>query len=197
MDEMEQRIYDVFVSANEDQTTRGFNWYSEYRALLRANSNGFTIEQACGVIGVSSINTNPARGMKWARDFMHGLIERGHLDIAVYRASVILVEMPNATFDEIRDTACSPKVKARKVRNFACNTYTAGAECNHAVACITVDRWANRIARNDFTLGVPSGADYDAVAQAYRNVAAYVNLPVAVLQAITWVVVAEPNGPKN
>jgi hypothetical protein len=193
--EMEDRILEAFNSANADQIARGTVWYSEYRSLAITNGNNLSIEQIAGLVGVSSINTNPAQGMRWISKFARG-IAGGHLPIVCERGTQIIAAT-NSTFDAIREIACPSTSPARKVRNFACNTYTGGATCKHEIPCVTVDRWANRVATGDAKAGVPSGKNYDAIANAYRNVAITLNLPVAIVQAITWVVVAEPNGPKN
>jgi hypothetical protein len=196
--EMETRILETYNSANPDQIVRGATWYARYRISVDRSRGSHAIENACAVIGVSSINTNPAQGLNWARKFMNGETNRGHLDLVVSRAELILSTVnAQSSFDTLRDIAGPSTSPARKVRNFACNVYTAGETCTHIVPCVTIDRWANRIATGDAKSGVPSGKNYDAVADAYRNVAVQLDIPVAILQAITWVVVAEPNGPRN
>lgn len=195
MNAYERNILATFNAATPDQIVRGSVWYSDYRNLAIANSNGFTLEQVCGLVGVSSINTNPAQGMRWISKFTRG-ISGGHLPIVCSRGSAIL-SLTNPSFDTVRDIACPATSPAMKVRNFACNTFTGGMTCTHEIPCVTIDRWANRIATGDDKAGVPTGKRYVEIANAYRNVALALSIPVAVLQAITWVVVAEPNGPKR
>ena len=197
MDDMEIRIFNCYQSASvvADYVDRGTAWYSNYRELLNNNRGTVPLKNACGVIAVSSINTNPTQGMNWATKFMRGVLN-GHLQVACNRAATILTMLED-NLDAILYTACPATSPARKVRNFGCNVFTGGMHCSHIVPCVTVDRWANRIATGDMKAGVPSGKNYDAIADAYRSVAQIVGLPVAILQAITWVSVAEPNGPKN
>jgi len=176
-------------SATSEQTERGTVWYADYGRRVRraAREAGVPFAAACAIIGVSSINTRPEPGLRWAVATMAGHVG-GHLPLAVSRAAAILAER-GAPFDRLRDIACPATSPSRKVRSFACNVRTGGRECRHAVPCVTIDRWANFIAtgRKD----VPSGPAYERVAAAYREAAAILGLPVAIVQAIAWVTVAE------
>ena len=175
--------------ATDGRESRGHDWYRSYAQRLRraAREAGATFGQACGLIGVSSINTNPTQGINWAIATMNGATG-GHLPLVVTRGAAILTA---ATFEAARDLACPATSDARKVRNFACNVHTYGKVCRHDVPCVTIDRWANRIATGNPKAGVPKGKAYDAVADAYRMVAAEFGLAPATLQAILWVTVAE------
>lgn len=75
-----------------------------------------------------------------------------------------------------------------KVRSF----YRNMLGCEHSV---TVDRWAVRIALGDprDEGKVPSG-EYDAMAQAFRDVAAELGITAQQLQAATWVWIRREHG---
>ena len=178
--------------ANLTDTVRGRSWYRDYRATLNAAAKDASVPtfKAYGIIGVSSINTRPDVGMKWTIATMNGTVG-GHLGIAVKRAAAILSSA--RSFNQARDIACAPDAKsgARKVRNFSCNVATGGNPCKHDVPCVTIDRWAHYVATNGERKDVPTGATYDAVASAYRTVAAELGIAPAILQAVLWVSVAE------
>jgi len=172
---------------------RGASWYLDYRAELDAGRPAnVTLDVACAIVGLSSINTGPERGMTWTLATLHGA-SGGHVPTAVLRAVPIMQRAATLTFEEARELAVPFDPKgSRKVRSFACNVRTGGApcQCEHG-ACVTVDRWANRIATGDDDAGVPKGAEYDAVAAAYRLAAERIGIAPAILQAILWVAVAE------
>jgi hypothetical protein len=113
----------------------------------------------------------------------------GHLPLVVSRALDILTSAVD--FETARDIACPSTSPSRKVRSFTCNVRTGGQTCEHEVPCVTIDRWAHFVATDGARKDVPSGKMYERVADAYRQVAAERGIPVAILQAVVWVVVAE------
>lgn len=181
------RAYDA---ATPDAHERGRAWYADYRERLaqHAAETGTPMHRALGVVAVSSINTRPEPGLAWARRFMAG--ERGgHLPMVCDKAERILAA---ETFEAARDIATPFEPNGpRKVRSFACNVATGGDACDHPEPCVTIDRWATYVATDGAEKSVPKGRKYDALAAAYRDAAAARNVPPAVMQAVTWVTVAE------
>lgn len=167
----------------------GAAWYAQHAATLDAARGAVPYAVACGIIGVSSINTEPNVGERWAIATMHGRTG-GHLGIACERAARMLALPADVPFSTVRDIACDPNGDARKVRSFACNHATFGRDCDCADGpCVTIDRWAARAASGGVVTGVPRGTAYAEFAAAYRIVAAEYGIPASMLQAVVWVAI--------
>ena len=187
----EKSIATAYENATAEQRARGEAWYRDYgrRVRTEARRASVPVGAAMALVGVSSINTRPEPGLRWAIRTMAGETG-GHLPLVVARGAAIMAARA-LPFDALRDIACAPTSPSRKVRSFACNVRTGGAVCRHAEPCVTIDRWAHYVATNGTRKDVPSGPQYERIATAYRNVAARLGIAPAILQAIVWVTVAE------
>ena len=186
-----ESILRAYDAATPDKHARGRSWYADYRAELadHARATGTPMHRAVGVLAVSSINTGPVQGMRWtARTLAGGT--GGHLGAVCDKAQRILATAD--TLDAARDIATPYTPNgSRKVRSFACNIATGGETCTHDVPCVTIDRWAHYIATDGADKSVPKGRAYDELAEAYRTAATMRGVSPAVMQAVTWCVVAE------
>jgi hypothetical protein len=178
-------ILRFYYAATPEQVQRGYDWYADANAFAHALSahTGITLTQAYDVIAANSINT------PWDRN----------VTLAWYHAT-------SRTYDRTIGTTCEMVRRiiengerlrdivgkdARKVRSFSANIE---GDLNIA----TIDRWAFRIwvaladcecTGSSHGCGmVPNGAKYERIAADYAAAAAAVRVPVAVLQAITWIV---------
>lgn len=181
------RAYDAATPAQHE---RGAAWYADYaeRLARHATDAGVDFDIACAIVGVSSINTRPEPALRWTSEVLRGRMG-GHLPLVCERATSILASAID--FETAREIACPAASPSRKVRSFACNVRTGGQTCEHDVPCVTIDRWAHFVAVDGARKDVPSGRMYERVADAYRTVAAERGIPVAILQAVVWVTVAE------
>ena len=181
----------AYDAASIAQRERGESWYRDYgvRIAQHANDANVPVDAACAIVAVSSINSRPEPGLSWSVRIMNGATG-GHLPLVCERAARIMADRW-ASFDTLRNIACDETSPRRKVRSFACNIRTLGLPCEHGDACVTIDRWANYVATNGKDKSVPAGPKYDALARAYRMVAADLGIAPAIVQAVTWVMVAE------
>ena len=183
------RFYD---RATPDDIAQGIAWYRDANAFAHtlAEHGRITIDQACDIIAANSINT------PWDRNVIlawHHVVN-GH---TVYSGTTrVITHMVDRILsgERLHDIVGRD---SRKVRSFSCNI---GGDLDVA----TIDRWAYRIwtglqecectkHRKDGTLKhgcghVPNGAEYEACANDYMIAASRLGLNVAVLQAITWIV---------
>lgn len=182
-------ILAVYRGARPEHIVAGMAWYGEARAFASLIANGDVIKGA-GVIASLSPQTSWAQNMTLAtRAFSDGFAS-GHTGDNVTKANRILQgESP----DEVLGWN-NPKAKSgHKVRNFFRNIVNpTGDEC-------TIDRHAFNIAVGHVSEKGSIGqlsrvGQYDLFADTYRLVAAHVGIPVAALQAITWVVWREAIG---
>lgn len=185
-----ESIRAAYANVTSEHHERGADWYRDYaeRLARHASDSGVNFDIACAIVGVSSINTRPEPGLRWTSEVMRGRTG-GHLPLVCERAATILQTATD--FETAREIACPSTSPSRKVRSFTCNVRTGGQTCDHDVPCVTIDRWAHFIATDGTRKDVPSGRMYDRVADAYRTVAAELGIPVAILQAVLWVTVAE------
>jgi hypothetical protein len=178
-------ILRFYYAATPEQVQRGYDWYADANAFAHtiASQSGLTIEQACDIIAVNSINT------PWDRNVFlawHHAVNReysGTLGTTCAMARRII-----EGGERLRDVVGKD---ARKVRSFSANIE---GDLNIA----TIDRWAFRIwvaladcecTGSSHGCGmVPNGQKYERIAADYAAAAAAVRVPVAVLQAITWIV---------
>lgn len=185
----EDNILAVYRAARPEQIAAGLQWYGDARTFALAISNGDVVKGA-GVIAAMSPQTSWAQNMTHAaRAFVEGFAT-GNTGANNDKATRILNgESP----DDVLGWN-NPKAKSgHKVRNFFRNIVDpTGPEC-------TIDRHAFNIAVGFVTEKGAIGqlgnvGQYDLFADTYRAVAKLVGIPVAALQAITWLVWREALG---
>lgn len=186
---LESNILAVYRAARPEHIAAGMSWYGDARQFALTIANGDVVKGA-GVIASLSPQTSWAQNMVLAnRAFVEGMAS-GQTGDNVTKANRILAgEHP----DEVLGWN-NPKAKSgHKVRNFFRNIVTpTGNE-------VTIDRHAFNIAAGEVTEKGTIGqlsrvGQYDLFADTYRRVAELVGIPVAALQAITWLVWREAIG---
>lgn len=184
-----ENILSVYRAARPEQIAAGLQWYADAHTFALAISNGDIVTGA-GVIAALSPQTSWAQNMTLAsRAFVEGFAS-GQTGANVSKANRILAgESPEDVLGWN-----NPKAKSgHKVRNFYRNIVDpTGREC-------TIDRHAHDIAVGEQTDSKTRGqldrvGVYDLFADIYREAAKLVGIPVAALQAITWVVWREAIG---
>lgn len=185
----EDNILAVYRGARPEQIAAGLQWYADARTFALSISKGDVIKGA-GVIAALSPQTSWAQNMTLAsRAFVEGFASGQTGDNCTKANRILSGESP----DEVLGWN-NPKAKSgHKVRNFFRNIVNpTGPEC-------TIDRHAFNIAvgfvSEKGAIGQLSRVgQYDLFADTYRAVAELVGIPVAALQAITWVVWREAIG---
>jgi len=185
----EDNILAVYRAARPEQIAAGMQWYSDARTFALAISNGDVVKGA-GVIAALSPQTSWAQNMTLAsRAFVDGFASGQTGDNCTKATRILNGESPEDVLGWN-----NPKAKSgHKVRNFYRNIVNpTGPEC-------TIDRHAFNIAvgfvSEKGAIGQLSRVgQYDLFADTYRRVAELVGIPVAVLQAITWLVWREAIG---
>jgi hypothetical protein len=182
-------ILAVYRAARPEQIAAGLQWYADAHTFALAISGGDIVTGA-GVIAALSPQMSWSQNMVCAsRTFVEGFAS-GNTGANNEKANRILRgESP----DEVLGWN-NPKAKSgHKVRNFYRNIVNpTGPEC-------TIDRHAHDIAVGEVTDGKTRGqlgrvGVYDLFADTYREAAKLAGIPVAALQAITWVVWREAIG---
>lgn len=174
-DDMVTRIIGYYHRATPAQRVQGRAWYRRTAAMMAGYSrHGWTAQQAAEVFASYSVNTAWSLNIRYASRHLRGNVP-STLGQNVRRSQAILDG--TGTLDTLVKDA-----KKLKIRNFARNL----AGCTSSV---TVDRWAMLVATGEKR--VPEGAEYEAVAAAYREAARMVGETPADVQAITWVLVRE------
>lgn len=168
--------------ADDDAVRDGRAWYPGMAAIMAAHADetGLTPRQCAAIYAACSINTPWARNLSLAAgalaDYAAGreaFATGGTLRMVIEKVYGIL------TGADI-DTTLAADPNNHKLRSFTRNL-------SGDYDAVTVDRWAMRVAYGLTDGGyVPSGAEYDAIADAYRIVAAEFGETPADLQAITW-----------
>jgi hypothetical protein len=184
-------ILRCYYLATPEQVQSGYDWYDNANAFAHtlASYGGITFEQSCDLIAANSINTPWDRNVILA--WHHATNGLAHP--RTMKATVRLIQRI-LNGERLHDVVSAD---ARKARSFSANI---GGDLNVA----TIDRWAHRIwtgladcvctkVRKDGTRvhgcgHVPNGREYERVAADYAAAGAAVHVPVAVLQAITWIV---------
>lgn len=178
-------------------------WYANERATIAEMSANVPLNRALSAIACLSGN----QGWK-------GNVTAYRKLSAAFAAGKAYVDMPEPELRELHiglvvnvrkainalsaDGPIATMVSARKMRAFECNL----AGCEHdGPRCVTVDRWAfcaaqghrhhtePRPGRNSCAI-VPQGAEYEAVAEAYRIVADRHGMTPDGLQAAVWCIIA-------
>lgn len=170
----------------------GSNWYAVARhfADILSEDTNTPIAHTIGTIAAGSVNTQWGVNAAWAYTTLHGvwksLVTRDHMG-SVIEANARVHSTDPENYDACMMALTIAKSDAKKTKNFFCNIRTGGKNCDHIVPCVTIDRWATRLAYATCdSMYVPSGNEYDAIAEAYRDVAAEYGLDVAEFQAILW-----------
>lgn len=200
------------ASASAEFVRDGNAWYPGMAAIMNAHADatGLTVAQCAAIYAANSINTPWQRNIALASgalsDYAAGIApfaNGGTLGMIIRKCHAVIA----ATDDSALDNILSADKRNYKVKNFRRNL--AGD-----YDAVTVDRWAVRVATNwadcefrgsapcarDKKSGrltghghgcayVPVGAEYLAMADAYRTVAAEFGETPAATQAITWCVV--------
>lgn len=176
-------ILSVWNARTYDQERDGREWYVAMARIMREHAikSGLTVAQCAAIYAATSINTSWSINLSLAaRSIEDRGLYGGTLGMVCDKVNAIIDHgyVSDATIDGI----LSADPKRMKLRNFWRNL--AG---DHTA--VTVDRWARRIATGDYaSKSVPNGAEYDAIASAYRTVAAMVGETPATVQAVTWCV---------
>jgi len=184
-----ENIISVYRAARPEQIAAGLAWYPEAHDLAVLLAGG-DLAKGAGVIAALSPQTSWSQNVKLAtRAFTDGKAS-GQTGANVSKANRIMAgESPEDVLGWN-----DPKAKSgHKVRNFFRNIVNpVGPEC-------TIDRHAHDIAVGRQTDNMTRGqlgrvGVYDLFADCYREAARRLGVPVAVLQAVTWVVWREAIG---
>lgn len=182
MTNYDSNILAAWRASTPADLAEGLEWYK--RARGEGRKIGPTLHKGVGVIAALSPmqawDTNIALAHRLAETHAAGLPmpTSGYgFKANTAKAWAILDGAPPLT------VLSGPKVRA---------FYRNMLGCGHAV---TVDRWAVRVALGDPAHNgqVPSG-EYDAMAEAFRRVAAHLGVSAQHLQAATWVWIRRVHG---
>lgn len=178
-------IHTAYRNATLEQKLAGARWYAEAHALAAAvaEETGLTTRQVAGVIAVLSPGVFWSYQIKTTKDFVLAVLAGEDVTgegFAYYnRNRAKAVRIING--EDPDRVVSGPKVTA-----FYRNILSKGTDDN-----VTIDRHALRVALGgDYTPNQISAflKPYsDLAAQAYRLVAAALNLSPAELQAVCWV----------
>ncbi len=202
------------MNATDDIINEGNAWYPYVRTLIDSHAARINVHTSivAGMFAAFSINTPWDRNVSLVTRFVDCIANNdidsmyGTLGMSINIARNVYAQASNGTIDY--DNIVKDKGNF-KIRSFTCNVQD---ECTHDIECVTVDRWAHRIAtnfgdckriegctfnkrNNQYVNGkhscghVPTGTEYHAIAACYRTVAREFNENARTLQAITWVVV--------
>lgn len=178
-DEYVSRILATYDAATPEQVRDGAEWYPAMARIMREHAaiTGLSVAQCAGVYAATSINTSWSINLTLAaRALSDGSLNGGTLSMVCDKVNAII---GGADIDATLTT----DDKRKKLRNFWRNL-------SGNLDAVTVDRWARRIATGDMaSKSVPNGAEYDAIARAYRDAASRRNVDPATMQAVTWCVV--------
>jgi hypothetical protein len=168
-------ILECYDGTGERVRARGRRWYARMTVITTGHAGRHGVDPISigGVWAAYSQNTPWGRNMRLASGHVRGRIG-GTLGDSIRKATACLA---GSTIDaETKDA------DAFKVRNFARN-------CSGDTFAVTVDRWALRIAYRLGSVGgyVPTGREYERLADAYRAAAAARGETPADMQAITWI----------
>ncbi len=190
-------IRNARMQASEANVIAGTAWYATTGAWMdayakRTNKSAHIM---AAVFAAFSINTKWELNKRHAETFIDMYTRNTHHEFTGtlgmnIRKAIAYIEQTEHNFETM--------VKDRnnfKIRNFTCNLTN---DCIHEIECVTVDRWAHRIATafadcnctksNTHGCGhVPTGIEYQQIAACYRNVAREFNETARTLQAITWI----------
>jgi hypothetical protein len=185
------------INASAHSINEGNAWYATTgtwmnEASKRTNKQAHII---AAVYAAFSINTKWALNKKHAETFIDMYINGTHREFTGtlgmnIRKAIAYIEQDTHDFNTMVKDANN-----YKIRNFTCNLTN---DCIHDIECVTIDRWAHRIATafadcndtiaNKHSCGhVPTGTEYIALAKCYRTVAKEFNETARTLQAITWI----------
>lgn len=176
-----ENILAVYRNARPEHLAAGLQWYPDAHTFARALSKG-DVSKGAGVIAALSPQTSWAQNMTLAsRAFVEGTAT-GHTGDALGKANRILAGEPPLDV-----------LGGSKVRSFYANIVDPiGPD-------VTIDRHAH-----DIAVGMPTDNKargqlsrkgvYELFADTYREVSALVSIPVAALQAVTWVAWREAIG---
>lgn len=164
-------------AADDATIAEGRAWYPSIARTIRreARASGYTVAQVAAVYAANSINTPWARNLTLASAAIADRgMTGGTLGMVVRKVNAIL---QGADID----STLTADPNNRKIVNFRRNL-------SGDYQAVTVDRWAHRVATMGERSDVPTGAMYEAIAEAYRTVAEMVGETPATVQAVTWVV---------
>jgi hypothetical protein len=177
MNDYESSILHYWRQADDTVVAEGRAWYPSIVRTIRksARTSGYSVAQVAAVYAANSINTPWARNLALAeRAITDGGMVGGTLGMVVRKVNAIL---QGADID----STLTSDPRNLKIVNFRRNL-------SGDYQSVTVDRWAHRVATMGARDDVPTGATYEAIATAYRNVAAMLGETPATVQAVTWVV---------
>lgn len=172
-----ENILLAYDASSADDLAQGLQWYGlAYELAAGLAGSDYDHETCAGVIAAMSPMMNWASNIRVAR----ALVER-HRDE---------LPMPTAGFGLGRNVAKAWRIlegedptevlSGLKVRAFYANILGDPD-------AVTVDRWAARIARNDYTdKGLVTTREYREIADAYREAAAMRGISARDLQAAVW-----------
>ncbi len=194
-------IHNARLNAHIDSMNAS-DWYASVARNIQTLANRINVDESivAGFYAAFSINTPWDRNVMLverfveciandAIDTMHGTLG---MSINIAR-NVYAMHEVNGVLDY---TSLVKDKNNFKIRSFTCNVQN---DCKHDIHCVTVDRWAQRIASNFIDCNskckrgkhncgyVPTGNEYHAIAACYRKVAIEFNEAPHITQAITWV----------
>lgn len=162
-------VLTVFSTASDAHHLAGTSWYGEAQSLAREISPD-DITMGAGIIAAHSINTGWNQNVRNARMTMATGVPAPGLTMIRNKAQRIL------DGEDIYTVLNGAKVCA-----FAATIIDPETDM------VVIDRHARDIAFGGVTKGGIGKRIYAEVSEAYRNVAAAFNVPVSVVQAVTWV----------
>jgi hypothetical protein len=189
-------IRDARMHASERSIIEGRAWYATTGEWMKRHSldTGKAVHIIAAVYAAFSINTKWSLNKRHAETFLSMYASGTHHEFTGtlgmnIRKAIAYIEQDTHDFDSMVKDAGN-----RKIRNFTCNLTD---ECIHEIECVTIDRWAHRIANafadcncssGKHSCGhVPTGSEYESLARCYRTVAREFNESARTTQAITWI----------
>jgi hypothetical protein len=184
-DEMVANIIATYNRATPAQIFEGTNWYGvaqEFAETLVAGTR-FSLYQGAGVIAALSPQQAWAINKRNATQVFTLIalgqeLPRMHTEVQMAKIRAI-IDADDSSYQNI----------ARKLNGPKETSFYRNVAGDHSTP--TVDRWAFLTATkgilNDKTGGIPKAA-YPLIAAAWNAAAAILGLPVAILQAICWVI---------
>jgi hypothetical protein len=185
VDQIVANIRAMRAEATEEDVRDGRAWYPGMLSVMAAHANdtGLSVAQCAAVYAACSINTG------WAQNLRNGA---GALaDFAAGREPFANGGTLGMIIDKVRRIIAGEDIDATlsaDPNNLKIRSFTRNMSGNYDA--VTVDRWAMRVAYATIDNGyVPTGAEYQTIADAYRTVAAEFGETPADTQAITWCVI--------
>lgn len=170
-------ILAAYDASTADDLAQGMQWYGLANAMAESlASDDYHLEQCAGVIAAMSPMMNWAANIRVAR----ALIERHRGGDVKPTAGYGLTRNVDKAWRILEGEDPMSVLSGQKVRAFYANILGDPD-------AVTVDRWAARIARADYSdKGLVTKSQYNAIADAYREAATERGIVARDIQAAVW-----------